>query len=360
MITPGAGIDAEYLFIEYHSGDAMVFAVDGDADARFPSEAYLDRRLRGLGAFTQVDDLGTALREDELSHRRAQAVRDRDRSSVSVRAERAAADLLTPTTASRHLIEYAVLRAAGLGRLADELVAQSNGVSARARRAVTALLRERYGARRPQLSGAHSLAVFLLTFAGIVPAGLLGMTRFGAQEILLPAAVAACVVGVLQLVVSLLVVGKPVPRSTLIQAQVSAVLSVGVGVIGTGFSGDSPAHQRWLFLIGAAGALLALVLYLVGRRDRVQRQRIDDALETAYLDVSADVEVERRRILDALARELENDDVDLDELRAVRAVSFRLLQESGNPVVDDQPDSLPGYYLVLGHTEAWLPPSRMR
>lgn len=275
-------------------------------------------------------------------------------SPIAARAEAVRDDLIAPATASRELIEYSVLGVAGLGDVRDRLVADSNAVAARARRRVTELLTERHGGRRPQLSGWHSLLVFLLTFASAAPLALLGSLRLGAAGLETPAAIVALVVGILQVLVALAVFGKPVPRSTLFQSQVSAALAVAGAVFGASVtSGSLPV----LFLVGAAGSVIALVAYLFGRRDRDARQRIDDALETAFLDVSAEVAAERARLQEQLTRELSERRADVDGIRALRSASIALLREMGNPAVDDDPASLPGTYLIAGHTSAWLPPT---
>lgn len=273
---------------------------------------------------------------------------------LQTRAAQVRAELVAPTTASRELIEYAVLTVAGHTGLRDRLVKESNAVAARGRRRVTELLRERFGGRRPQLSGWHSLLVFLLTLAPVVPIGLLGSLRLGSTGTEPAAAVATAAIGVAQLVVALTVVGKPVARSALFQSQVSVVLVAGIAAIGAAVtSGALPA----LFLMGAGGSLVALVLYIVGRRDRDERQRIDDALETAFLDVGAEVAHERERILASARRELSASGADEKDLRTLRSAAIALLREGGNPAIDDAPDSLPGSYLVIGHTSAWLPPT---
>ncbi len=273
---------------------------------------------------------------------------------LETRAAQVRSELVAPTAASRELIEYAVLTVAGLTDLRDRLVKESNTVAARGRRRVTELLAERFGGRRPQLSGWHSLLVFLLTLAPVVPIGLLGSLRLGGTGTEPAAAVATAVVGIAQLVVALTVVGKPVVRSTLFQAQVSAALIVGIAAVGVAVtSGALPA----LFLVGAGGSLVAVVLYAVGRRDRDERQRIDDALETAFLDVGAEIAGERERILAGARRDLAAARADEHDLRALRSAAIALLREDGNPATDDAPDSLPGTYLVIGHTSAWLPPT---
>lgn len=195
-------------------------------------------------------------------------------------AEQVVQGLSSPSTASRHLMEYALFRSADLGDLADELVAESNEVARDARRRVTALLRERFGGRRPQLSGWHSLLVFLLAFAGVAPAALLATARFGTSvgSNVTAAAISAGIVGVLQWLVAVSVLGKPVPRSTLIQAQVSAALLVGVCLLGLAAGSSSVSS---LFAVGAGSSVLALGMYVYGRRDPQMRQSIDNALETA-------------------------------------------------------------------------------
>lgn len=271
-------------------------------------------------------------------------------------AEQVVQELSSPSTASRHLMEYALLRSADLGDLADELVAESNEVARDARRRVTALLRERFGGRRPQLSGWHSLLVFLLAFAGVVPAALLATARFGTSvgSNATAAAISAGIIGVLQWLVAVSVLGKPVPRSTLIQAQVSAALLVGVCLLGLATGSSSVSS---LFVVGAGSSILALGMYVYGRRDPQKRHSIDNALETAYLDVGADVALKREQILRPLPIELRECGIDIDALRSVRSAAIALLRERGNPVVDDAPESVPGYYLVIGHTGAWLPPT---
>lgn len=273
---------------------------------------------------------------------------------LAARAAEVRDELVSPATAHRELIEYAVLTVAGLPELRDRLVTESNAVAARARGRVTALLRERFGGRRPQLSGWHSLLVFLLTFAPVAPIALLASLRLGNGGTEPAAAVVTAITGVLQLVVALSVVGKPVVRSTLFQAQVSLVLVVGVAAIGASItSAPLPA----LFLTGAVGSVAAVVVYLWGRRQREQTQQIDDGLETAYLDVSAEVAAERARLLDGAARELRGAGVDVAGVTALRSAAIALLRSSGNPAVDDDPSAVPGAYLVLGHTSAWLPPT---
>lgn len=273
---------------------------------------------------------------------------------LAARAAEVRDELVSPATAHRELIEYAVLTVAGLPELRDRLVTESNAVAARARGRVTALLRERFGGRRPQLSGWHSLLVFLLTFAPVAPIALLASLRLGNGGTEPAAAVVTAITGVLQLVVALSVVGKPVVRSTLFQAQVSLVLVVGVAALGASItSAPLPA----LFLTGAVGSVAAVVVYLWGRRQREQTQQIDDGLETAYLDVSAEVAAERARLLDGAARELRGAGVDVAGVTALRSAAIALLRSSGNPAVDDDPSAVPGAYLVLGHTSAWLPPT---
>lgn len=273
---------------------------------------------------------------------------------LAARAAEVRDELVSPATAHRELIEYAVLTVAGLPELRDRLVTESNAVAARARGRVTALLRERFGGRRPQLSGWHSLLVFLLTFAAVAPIALLASLRLGNGGTEPAAAVVTAITGVLQLVVALSVVGKPVVRSTLFQAQISLVLVVGVAALGASItSAPLPA----LFLTGAVGSVAAVVVYLWGRRDREQTQLIDDGLETAYLDVSGEVAAERARLLDGAARELRGAGVDVAGVTALRSAAIALLRSSGNPAVDDDPSAVPGAYLVLGHTSAWLPPT---
>ncbi|CAI9392914.1 hypothetical protein [Microbacterium sp. T2.11-28] len=273
---------------------------------------------------------------------------------LAARAAEVRDELVSPGTAHRELIEYAVLTVAGLDGLRDRLVTESNAVAARARGRVTALLRERFGGRRPQLSGWHSLLVFLLTFAPVAPIALLASLRLGTDGTEPAAAVATAVIGLLQLAVALSVAGKPVVRSTLFQAQVSAVLVVGVAVVGAVITA---APLPALFLTGAAGSVAAVLVYLRGRRDRERTQLIDDGLETAYLDVSAEVAAERARLLDGAARELREAGVDVDGVKALRTSALALLRSTGNPAVDDDPDAIPGAYLILGHTSAWLPPT---
>ena len=273
---------------------------------------------------------------------------------LAARAAEVRDELVSPATAHRELIEYAVLTVAGLDGLRDRLVTESNAVAARARGRVSALLRERFGGRRPQLSGWHSLLVFLLTFAPVAPIGLLASLRLGNGGTEPAAAVLTALIGVLQFVVALTVVGKPVVRSTLFQSQISVVLVVAAAAIGASITA---APLPALFLTGAAGSVAAVLLYLWGRRDRERTQLIDDGLETAYLDVSAEVAAERARLLDDAARELREARVDVDGVRSLRSAAIALLRSSGNPAVDDDPAAVPGAYLVLGHTSAWLPPT---
>lgn len=52
-----AGLDPGYLYIEYHSGDAIVYAVEGDASDDPPQEAYRDPRLTPRGEYFEMADV---------------------------------------------------------------------------------------------------------------------------------------------------------------------------------------------------------------------------------------------------------------------------------------------------------------
>ena len=85
VIEPAAGITAGYLYLERRSGGEIdrvlvvedeVAAVDESADATLPERVDLDDRLRSLGAFTEVADLGYARDADragrlKLEHAKA-------------------------------------------------------------------------------------------------------------------------------------------------------------------------------------------------------------------------------------------------------------------------------------------------
>lgn len=57
-----AGLDPGYLYIEYHSGDAIVYAVGGDASDDPPQEAYRDPRLTPRGEYFEMADAEGARR----------------------------------------------------------------------------------------------------------------------------------------------------------------------------------------------------------------------------------------------------------------------------------------------------------
>lgn len=269
-------------------------------------------------------------------------------------------ELVNPSSASAALIEYALFGLHGLTDLRERLVAEANAVSAAADKRTVRLVKERFGMRSPMLRGGwHSLLVFLLTFSPLLPLRFLNVLRFGQDGTESVAAAFAAVVGGLLVVVALLPGARPVARSALIQSQVTAALMLVVTGIGIAAAGGGSMLLAAQFVAGGAGAVIAVVIYLVVRhRDPQATAAIDNALDTAFLDVGAEVATERARLLDELERGLSERGADVDALRAERAAAFVAVRADGNTVADDHPDSLPGTYLVTGHTNGWLPPSR--
>lgn len=76
VVEPGAGIEPGHLFIQYHSGEAHVWTVEGTADAKLPHEAHLDGRLSSIGAFFEQADVAAARRAASDLHERSEAQSD--------------------------------------------------------------------------------------------------------------------------------------------------------------------------------------------------------------------------------------------------------------------------------------------
>lgn len=79
--------------------------------------------------------------------------------------------------------------------------------------------------------------------------------------------------------------------------------------------------------------------------------------KSALPGVNAEVASEQQRILRWFASELAERHTYTPALQAARSAAIAEVHEAGNPVVDDRPDAQPGFYLVVGHTSAWLPQS---
>lgn len=73
VVEPGAGIEPGHLFIQYHAGEAHVWAVEGTADAKPPREAHLDARLSSVGAFFEQADVAASRRAADDLYERSEA-----------------------------------------------------------------------------------------------------------------------------------------------------------------------------------------------------------------------------------------------------------------------------------------------
>jgi len=67
VIEPGGGIGPGFVYLQYHSGDVAVFAVDGTASDEPPAQTQLDPRLRALGEYFESADADEARRSDSAS-----------------------------------------------------------------------------------------------------------------------------------------------------------------------------------------------------------------------------------------------------------------------------------------------------
>ena len=181
---------------------------------------------------------------------------------------------------------------------------------------------------------------------------MLNSLRQGVTGIEPAAAIVTAALGIAVLVVIALAGGKPLGRATLLQTGGLAVLlsvAAGIGVALT------EGISRIAFIGGAVGAILAFVLVLVFRaRDREATAQIDSGLEYAHLDVAPEVRVERERMMRELASELAGSP-DIAAMRRMRSATIEELRGLGNPVIDTEPESLPGAYIVEVQTAQWIP-----
>lgn len=256
-----------------------------------------------------------------------------------------------PKRLTRSDLDAAVLHAAGLGDLANRLWRDGASVSNAARRSVTAHLRADYGARDPH-RGAILLWVFVLLLLSALPLGMLGGIRLGIENTEAPGAVVSVVVGVGVLVAVLSAGGRPLGRPVALQSTLLAGLLVAAAGIGAGVT---DGWVRAASIVGAALAVIAAVIVRIVRARGGDRTRaIDNAVEIAHLDVAAEVSTERERLSSELALALATR-TDLAELRRRRSAAIAAIRAQGGADGGDDPDLLPGGFIIAEQTMLWLP-----
>ncbi|WAA67003.1 hypothetical protein [Microbacterium oxydans] len=257
----------------------------------------------------------------------------------------------SPRDASAARIDDTVLRIHGLKELGSSLWAEASKVSDRAKAAVTARVKAEYGVRSPR-NGLIPTLVLILTFAGAIPIGFLNAIRLGSAGGEIIAAVLTAGIGIAQLVLSLSTGIRPVARPTVFQSRISVVVLLVSVVIGFVLTDGVP---RILFIVGALGTLCAAIIYTMGRaRDPEATERIDDAERRARIEVTRDVDAERRRMRAELESALAGRD-DLDTMRRTRSLAIAAFREEGGKAEDADPTALPGEYIIRDNTNRWLP-----
>lgn len=258
-----------------------------------------------------------------------------------------------PRDASAARIDDTVLRIHGMQDLGSHLWAEASTVSDRAKADVTARVKAEYGARSPR-NGLIPTLVLVLTFAGAVPLGFLQAIRLGSPGGEVTAAVLTAALGIAQLLLSLGTGVRPVARPTVFQSRISVVVLLASVVIGFMVTDGVP---RILFVVGALGTLCAAIIYTMGRaRDPEATERIDDAERRAGIEVTRDVDAERRRLRAELERALAGRD-DIDRMRRTRSLAIAAFREEGGKAEDADPSALPGEYIIRDNTDRWLPPA---
>ncbi|WJM15480.1 hypothetical protein [Microbacterium arborescens] len=259
-----------------------------------------------------------------------------------------------PRRLTRADVDAAVLRSAGLGDLVDRLWREGAAASNAARRSVTAHLRERFGARDPH-SGAILRVVFVLLLLSVLPIGMLNGIRLGIENTVVPGAIVSVVVGAGVVAAVAAAGGRPLGRpvalqSTLLAISLMAAASVAVVV--------TDGWVRTAYLVGAVlGAIAAIVVRVVRARGRQMTEDIDTGVESAHLDVAAEIATQRERMTAELTRELEKRP-DLAELVRRRSAAIVELHSRGGAMQADAPDTPPGGFIIREQTMLWLPVSQ--
>lgn len=258
---------------------------------------------------------------------------------------------LYPHRAGAPDVEYAILTSRGLRSVADDTWLDAAAVTKGARARIRRHLHGRYGTRSPR-GGLVTVGTLLLVFAPAAPLGLLNAVRLGSSSVELFAAGLTTAIGAAALLLAACAAGRPVPRATLFQAEVLAVLLVGTAIAGVTMT---YGVSRWGFIVGAALAAIAAIAHRVGRsRDSAATAEFDGSLAAAYDAVAASVDADRERMIHSLRATLSRR-ADHAEMRALRTATIAALREAGNLVADLDPDAVIGTAIVQQNTTAWRP-----
>ncbi|MGM1017073.1 MAG: hypothetical protein ACQEW8_05995 [Actinomycetota bacterium] len=257
-----------------------------------------------------------------------------------------------PKATNTAQVDRAVLRSYGLAEVADRIWRDATEVSDTARADVTRRVRSEHGARSPR-GGLISILVRILTFTGAIPIGFLNAIRLGSPEGLQIGAVLTAALGIVAVGLATATRLRPVAASTAFQSKIFALLILIASAIGVTIADD--IVQTLLFIAGAAGALIAAVLYSIGRaRDRSATAHIDEAEARARTEVAPSVDAERERMRARLAGALSGR-ADVDAIRSTRSLVIAALRQEGSAAEDTAPTSLPGEYIIRTNTNRWLP-----
>lgn len=253
-------------------------------------------------------------------------------------------------------VDAAVLRSAGLGDLVDRLWHEGAAASNAARRSVTAHLRERFGARDPH-SGVILRVVFVLLLLSVLPIGMLNGIRLGVENTVVPGGIVSVVVGIGALAAVAAAGGRPLGRPVALQSTLLAVLMIAAaGVAWVVTDGG----VRMLYLLGAVlAAIAAIVVRLMRARGGSMTTDIDSGVESAHLDVAAEIAVERDRMTAELMHDLVGR-TDVAELVRRRSAAIGELHSRGGAMEADEPDTPLGGFIIHEQTMLWLPVSQRR
>ena len=257
---------------------------------------------------------------------------------------RAALHRRTLATASAADVELAVFAAHGRRDVALALMRESHELRDHACDRVRGRLRERFGVRSP-LGGLIAQGCVVLLLAATAP---LGLQRAHRYEVVPSdaAGIATIVIGAALVLLPLLGGLRPVARSVVRQVILAAGMLVLGAAVGLTTADGPPAA----YIIGGALALLAVLLALISRRDRVASADLDAAVGTARQDAAGELTRRRERLLAELPARLAACGLDPAAMRRTRAAALSAFAAEGSRAADDAPDAPPGAYIIREQT----------